>query len=255
MSPSTTTYYDATASIYDQLHGGDQDQEHIRALEKSWPLLKGLAIESVLDVGCGTGRSLQWFSSQQVSLRLLGVDPSRGLLEFAKKKLPKAALCQATGEALPFADNSVDVVIATGIMHHIEKPAVVITEMFRVARRAVVISDHNNFAFGSIAVRNIRMLLYLLGVLKPATYIKQGFSSRGYTYDDGWWYPYSLFNNHNDIARFSDQFYIIPTSPVNTQRMTNIIFSQSHFAVCAMKSSDRWDSDNMEHLLTDTKND
>src|SRR6266849_2357016 len=60
MSTRTTAYYDATASRYDQLHGGDRDPEHIRALERSWPLIKRLAIESALDVGCGTGRSLQW---------------------------------------------------------------------------------------------------------------------------------------------------------------------------------------------------
>ena len=33
-------------------------------------------------------------------------------------------------------------------MHHVDSPASVIAEMFRVARKAVLISDHNNFAFG-----------------------------------------------------------------------------------------------------------
>jgi len=238
MPTRTTAYYDATASRYDQLHGGDRDPEHIRALERSWPLIKRLAIESALDVGCGTGRSLQWLKCQQPSLRLIGVDPSRGLLELARKNLPDAQFQQAAGENLPLASNSVDVVIATGIMHHVDNPSAVITEMFRVARRAVLISDHNNFAFGSTPARRIRMVLYLCGLLKPATYMKQGFRRQGYSEDDGWWYPYSLFNNHADIARFSDYQYLITTSPVNTTRMANLLFSQSHCAVFAVKTSD-----------------
>jgi len=61
MGTNTVAYYDATARRYDALHGANEP-EHIRALERSWPVVERLAIASVLDVGCGTGRSLRWLN-------------------------------------------------------------------------------------------------------------------------------------------------------------------------------------------------
>lgn len=94
-------------------------------------------------------------------------------------------------------------------MHHVDSPSRVITEMFRVARKAVLISDHNNFAFGGSLARRLRMALHLCGLLKPATYFKQGFNYQGFSEDDGWWYPYSLFNDYADIARRSEKLYLM----------------------------------------------
>jgi SAM-dependent methyltransferase len=168
-------------------------------------------------------------------MQLFGIDPSQGLLDLARKTIPEATLQQGSGENLPLADNSVDLVIATGIMHHVDNPSLVVAEMFRVTRKAIIISDHNNFAFGNLAIRRIRMALYTCGLLTLATYLKQGFRKQGYSEDDGWWYPYSLFNNHGDIARFSDAWYLIPTRTPNTDRMNNLLFTQSHLAVFAFK--------------------
>jgi SAM-dependent methyltransferase len=237
VSANTIAYYNATALKYDHLHGGNKDPEHIRALEKIWPISNKLSVGSVLDVGCGSGRSLQWLDRQDPSLELFGVDPSQRLLDIARQAVPRAMLQQGSGESLPLPDNSVDVAVATGIMHHVDNPSLVIAEMFRVARKAVMISDHNNFAFGGLAARRIRMALYACGLLKFATYLKQGFKRQGYSEDDGWWYPYSLFNNHVDIARFADDLYLIPTRSPNTDKIGNLIFSQTHFAVFAIKRS------------------
>ena len=151
------------------------------------------------------------------------------------QQLPTATLQMGTGENLPFDDFSVDVTIATGIMHHVDAPASVIAEMFRVARKAVLISDHNNFAFGSTMARRIRLVLYSCGLFGIAAFVKQGFRRQGYSEDDGWWYPYSLLNNHADIAQFSDEMFYIPTRPLNTAAFSNFLLNQSHFAVLAIK--------------------
>ena len=60
MSKSTIAYYNATAASYDKLHAGDNNLEHIRALQQAWSILSGCGVASVLDVGCGTGRALKW---------------------------------------------------------------------------------------------------------------------------------------------------------------------------------------------------
>jgi len=50
-------------------------------------------------------------------------------------------LLVADAEALPFADASVDIIYVHDGLHHLERPAVALAEMTRVARRAVSISE------------------------------------------------------------------------------------------------------------------
>ena len=123
METKTTDYYDATASKYDNLHGGSKDPEHLRALEIGWPIIETLAPRTLLDVGCGTGRSLQWVSERSPSVMLVGVDPSRQLLELARINVPVAKLTLGDGERLAFPDRAADIVIASGIMHHVDHPS------------------------------------------------------------------------------------------------------------------------------------
>jgi ubiquinone/menaquinone biosynthesis C-methylase UbiE len=235
MVDRTTQYYNQTAKSYDELHGGEENYEHIRSLEDSWPILEPLEIQSVFEIGCGTGRSLQWFQARAPHLRLAGLDPSAELLALAKSKLPEAELLTGKGESLPLPDGSHDLVIATGMMHHADRPRDVMREMFRVARKAVVISDRNNFAFGGTNQRWLRLWLYASHLLSAVTYVKQGFRKQGYSQDDGWWYPYSLLNDYGLIASLSSRLYLLPTRPTNSPRLGNFLLNQSHLAIVAIK--------------------
>jgi ubiquinone/menaquinone biosynthesis C-methylase UbiE len=222
--------------LYDDLHSGGNNPEHIRALQRSWPMLSGRQVESVTDVGCGTGRSMLWLGRQFPNLQLTGVDPSEKLLEIARKRLPEAKFALGSAERLPLPNDCADLVLATGIMHHVDCPAKAIREMFRVARKAVLISDHNNFAFGGALARRARLWLYASGLLDVATFVKQGFRRQGYTKEDGWWYPYSLFNDFALIAQLSCEQYIIPTTPIDSMSVENLLLTQSHIAILAVKS-------------------
>ena len=82
MSKSAIAYYDATAARYDELHAGEKNLEHIRALQRAWSILFRYDVGSVLDVGCGTGRALKWVYDQNASIRLFGIDPSQGLARY-----------------------------------------------------------------------------------------------------------------------------------------------------------------------------
>jgi SAM-dependent methyltransferase len=230
---NTTSYYNETANTYDSLH--DIEPEHTRALERAWPLVARLALRSALDVGCGTGRSMKWLRDHAPELALSGIDPANAMLNIARQTMPDATLDLGKAEHLPYADGSFDLVVATGIMHHVDRPSAVISEMLRVAGKAIVISDHNNFAFGGAIARRVRMGLRVCGLLKAATFIKQGFRAQGYSQEDGWWYPYSLLDNYAEIARGSGQVYLIPTS-IPTGNDANMLFAQSHLAIVAIKS-------------------
>lgn len=228
---AATEYYEATASSYDALH--DNEPEHTLAFEIGWPLIG--SAKSVLDVGCGTGRGLSVLARMEPTSALYGIEPSDQMLAIARQKVLSADLRQGSGEHLPFEDKSIDVVTAAGIMHHVDNPSLVISEMFRVANKAILISDHNNYAFGGSMMQRVRMGLKVCNLLGAFTFLKQRFNKRGYSEEDGWWYPYSLFDNYAEIARRSDKLYIMPTRPA-TGRLGNLIFSQSHFCIVALKS-------------------
>lgn len=227
---STTTYYDQTAQKYDALH--NVEPEHDLAIDLGWRLLG--KVDSALDVGAGTGRALLRISQIDPSVSLHGIEPSREMIKLAEERLPKAFLRQGTGESLPYSDGQFDVAVATGIMHHVDDPAKVISEMFRVARKAILISDHNNYAFGGDRARRVRMLLKVCGLLDWATYVKQGFKRQGYSEDDGYWYPYSLLDNYEHIANLSQRLHIIPTRAATGGG--NLVFAQSHMAIVALRA-------------------
>lgn len=229
-------YYSETAQKYDVQHSIARNPEHTRAMEIGWPLLG--SPRSVLDVGSGTGRSLKWIEERYPGLKLFGLEPAPALLEIAKRNLPGADLRVGYGEKLPFDDNSIDAVIATAIMHHADDPPRIISEMFRVARLGVIISDHNNYAFGSELARRLRLILKGLGLLSVATFVKHGFKKQGYSEGDGWWYPYSLFDNYAQISSLSETVFVIPTrKPI--AKIGNMITTQGHVAVVALKGTSR----------------
>lgn len=229
MADRSTDYYNSTAASYEDLHGFEV--EHLIALKKGLKYFPGAI--SVLDVGCGTGRGLAELHNVNPDLVLHGIDPAEALLEIARKKVSNAKLHVGNGDNLPFAGSSFDVVVATGIMHHVENPGEIIAEMFRVARLGIIVSDHNNFAFGSSKAKRLRMLLRVMGLLRVATFVKQGFNNQGYSNDDGWWYPYSIFDNYADFTTRSKDVVIFPTRPATGRE--NFLFDQSHVAIVGLK--------------------
>jgi ubiquinone/menaquinone biosynthesis C-methylase UbiE len=73
----------------------------------------------VLDVGCGSGRWSKYLTNKVGSID--AVDPSSAI--FAADKLladfDNIRLTMATTESLPFPDNSFDMVMSVGVLHHI----------------------------------------------------------------------------------------------------------------------------------------
>ena len=188
-------YYARTAGVYDALHLG-ADDEHQRALAWLTGLIQHHAIRSVLDVGCGTGRALRYLKQHCPGLRVLGVEPSAELgREAIASGIDAAELCVGDATALEFADNSFDLVCEFGVLHHIQTPRRAVSEMLRVARLGVFISDDNHFAAGSAVARRIKWTLHALGLWKAAYWLRSGGKGYRVSEGDGLSYPYSAFDD------------------------------------------------------------
>lgn len=90
--------------------------------------------ESVLDVGCGTGKLLRHARAYWPDAHLLGVDPAPGMIAMAQRLTPNATFLTGTAEALPLPDASVDLALSTISFHHWQDQVAGLREIARVLR-------------------------------------------------------------------------------------------------------------------------
>jgi ubiquinone/menaquinone biosynthesis C-methylase UbiE len=92
--------------------------------------------KAVLDVGCGAGVDLARFAKHGAICT--GVDLSDSAIDLARANFEQQGLAAdlrvANGEALPFPDNSFDVVFAHGVVQYTADPQRLVDEVRRVLK-------------------------------------------------------------------------------------------------------------------------
>lgn len=125
----TTTYFDAVATRWNEMRSAFFAPEVREAAIRAAGVGPGMR---VLDVGAGSG-----FVTEELLRRgaeVVAVDASRAMVDELTRRFPRASSRVADAEALPFADASFDAVFANMCLHHVERPAVALSEMARVLR-------------------------------------------------------------------------------------------------------------------------
>jgi ubiquinone/menaquinone biosynthesis C-methylase UbiE len=89
---------------------------------------------TVLDVGSGTGRLLRLIHERWPDAKLMGVDPTPGMVETARQLTSAATFEEGFAEALPKPDASIDVVVSTFTFHHWSDQGAGLREVVRVLR-------------------------------------------------------------------------------------------------------------------------
>jgi ubiquinone/menaquinone biosynthesis C-methylase UbiE len=110
--------------------------EHARTLNR--PL-------RVLDIGCGTGRTLRQLVRALPNARAFGVDLSPPYIEHARQALakePQVTLISVNAEELPFRDGYFDAVASVYLFH----------ELPRAVRRKVAAEAHRVLADGGVCI-------------------------------------------------------------------------------------------------------
>jgi ubiquinone/menaquinone biosynthesis C-methylase UbiE len=187
-------YYSRTAADYEiaQFHDGD---EHFIALGWMAAMIAQRGYATVLDIGSGTGRVLH-FLNQHSKVKVTGIEPSADLRAIGYANgLSADQLITGDALALPFADNSFDVVCSYGVLHHIKDHQRAVSEMTRVASRAVFISDSNNFGQGSKASRMLKQVINAFGLWQVFDWLRTRGKGYHFSEGDGVFYSYSLFND------------------------------------------------------------
>lgn len=222
-------YYTDTAVAYDDMHVSAVD-EHFFALSWLSSLVNLYKFNSLLDVGCGTGRCLRFLKEEGLPITLTGVEPVQALREIGRQKgLSNTELVGGDALALPFADRTIDVVSAFGVLHHIEDHARAVSEMCRVARRAVFISDSNSFGQGSTGVRAVKQAIHAVGLWRAFDLIRTKGKGYHYSEGDGVFYSYSVFSDVPALRRRFSDLHFVSTQPSSA----NLYRTAPHLAVFA----------------------
>jgi SAM-dependent methyltransferase len=140
----STSHFDEIAAVYDESLPPHVVEHYLR--KRTAFVAEHCPRGAGLDVGCGTGVLARRLGD--AGYEMVGVDPSEGMLRVLRACAPGLEAVQASGTALPFADDSFDLVLTVAVMHHIAQPQDVratLGEMVRVLRPSgrVLVWDHN----------------------------------------------------------------------------------------------------------------
>lgn len=233
-------YYARTADQYDGMHGAEP--EHALALELISGLAGPLGFRTVLDVGTGTGRGFRVLSSVH-GLQVVGIDLSLDLLKrgVVEGALDATKVCVGDATRLPFPDKAFDLVVETGILHHVPDPSAVISEMLRTSRIGIAISDNNMYVAGDslkLLPKNIVGAALKMALCKSGLWRKLKKLVRGhewsYSEGDGVFWTYSIYDSIVQIQRSCRRVWAVPLA--GGPRMNEIpLLDASHVLLVAVK--------------------
>jgi ubiquinone/menaquinone biosynthesis C-methylase UbiE len=114
---STQELYNQWSSTYDTVENKTRDLEKIAGQQ----MLSTLSFDSVLELGCGTGKNTAWLSER--AKQVLAVDLSEGMLSKAKEKMQRDGVEFRQADITKrwdFVPQKVDLITCSLILEHIE---------------------------------------------------------------------------------------------------------------------------------------
>jgi ubiquinone/menaquinone biosynthesis C-methylase UbiE len=224
-------YYAETAAKYDAMQISDQD-EHQFALAVLSAMIEYHGIKSVLDVGSGTGRALRYLKSRHPGVRFVGIEPVEALRKVGHAAgLSHDELQDGDINSLAAADGEFDLVCEFAVLHHVPKPERAVAEMLRVARKAIFISDANNFGQGGLMSRCLKQAINALGLWRAFDWLRTGGKGYHVSAGDGLFYSYSVFNNYQQIRQACGTVHQFNSADAGP----NLARSSPHVAILGMK--------------------
>lgn len=132
---------DADAPIYETFFTPFQTRVEVETYTR---MFRDRHVPLALEVGCGTGRTLDSLNATS----RVGVNLSRREMDIARERHPDVHFVQASATHLPFREGVFDAVLCAGVVHHIagdDTRQAVWDEMARVSGPAsrIVVALHN----------------------------------------------------------------------------------------------------------------
>jgi SAM-dependent methyltransferase len=120
--------------------------------------IERLGVESVLEVGAGSGRDLEELDSLGYRVGFSDIS-SEAVGGFARRNADSVAL-RVDARNLPLADNSFDLVMSLGVLEHFDRAerGDILREQFRVARRYVLVDVPQKWAPATFITKALNLV-------------------------------------------------------------------------------------------------
>lgn len=98
----------------------------------------------VIDVGCGDGTYTHELADLGIVRDVHGIDPAEEAVKLAKVRTSasNASFAVSSAYELPYRDDSFDMALLRGVLHHMVRPVDALREAFRVAPAVVVVEPN-----------------------------------------------------------------------------------------------------------------
>jgi len=96
-------------------------------------------VQSVLDVGTGSGLFAEQFAAKR--LQVTGLDANLDMLPVAQQYVPSGSFQEGIAEKIPFPDASFDLVFMGLLLHETDDILAALSEAHRVARKRLAILE------------------------------------------------------------------------------------------------------------------
>ena len=103
-------------------------------MEQLKQFLQNKTIESLLDVGSGSGDFIKVLKEALPKTKITGVDPNADSLALARQNHPDCSFMEMIGENLKFADNTFQAASISMALHHLPDVPKTLSEMKRVVQ-------------------------------------------------------------------------------------------------------------------------
>lgn len=128
-------FFDKQAEKYDETNTVFYSKNGKISCKDIMFLLRGVPYERLLDVGCGTGFLIDLLAHQS-SAEFEGIDLSSKMISKAKsKEIERANFQVGSAQALPYPDESFNIVTCVQSFHHYPQPEQAMSEAFRVLKK------------------------------------------------------------------------------------------------------------------------
>ena len=100
-------------------------------------IVEKVKVGTVLDLGSGPGFLSREIARKSPGLQVCGVDLSRQMVKIARRRargVENAEFVFGNAARLPLKDGSIDLVVSTGVFHHLKAPRLVFDECRRILK-------------------------------------------------------------------------------------------------------------------------
>jgi hypothetical protein len=138
---------------------------------------------------------------------------------------------QATGDALPFADDSFGTVCEFATVHHVPSSIAVV----RVARKMIEIVVRNRFGQGWLPTRVFKRSLYRFGLWGTFNFLRTREKRYQISEGDGLFYSYSVYVYCAVIADWADRILVVAKGPCNSRSWLHPLLTAAGVIVAAFR--------------------